>query len=364
MNRVPRNILIIISLLLFFTLAWYFSSIVFYVVTAGILSLIGKPLVNYLDNVKIRSRRLPHSLNAALVLVLMILFSGGLILLFVPMIVQQGRMISAIDLNALSAGLQQPLSYLSGMLSEYGLLKSGETIESVLLEKTSGLVGVATFSNLFSDIIGIAGSFVTFTFSVLFMTFFFLRDDKLFLNSILLFVPNEYETRTIQVLHQVKHLMTRYFVGLCIQILIMATLLSIGLSILGIKNALLIGFFAGIMIIIPYLGPLIGSFTGITLTIIDCLSHGMYGSILEMSLKVGAVFLAANLVDNIIIQPLIYSNSVKAHPVEIFLVIIIAGSVAGITGMILAIPVYTILRIASKEFLGGFNIVRKLTRNI
>jgi predicted PurR-regulated permease PerM len=76
------------------------------------------------------------------------------------------------------------------------------------------------------------------------------------------------------------------------------------------------------------------------------------------------VFAAANLIDNTVLQPLIYSNSVKAHPVEIFLVILIAGSLAGIPGMILAIPTYTMLRVIAKEFLSQFKVVQSLTRNI
>lgn len=364
MKRTTRILFLTLGLILLGLLVWYFSAIVFYVITAGILSLIGKPAVYYLDRIKVFKFGLPHGLNAAVVLLLMVVVFGGLLLLFVPMVVQQGRVISAIDLNTLVEGLKQPLAQLSETVHGFGILKPGESIESLVMEKASGLINVATFSNMFGSIVGVAGSFVTFVFSVLFLAYFFLRDDKLFLNSLLLFVPSEFEQRTTEVLHQVKALLTRYFIGLCLQILTMTTLITIGLWIFGAKNALLIGFFAGLMVVIPYLGPIIGSVMGVLLTVLDCLAQGWYDAVLPMGIRVAGVFLVANLIDNILVQPLIYSNSVKAHPIEIFLVIIMAGSLAGITGMILAIPVYTILRIAAKEFLGKFDVVKKLTKNI
>jgi len=94
------------------------------------------------------------------------------------------------------------------------------------------------------------------------------------------------------------------------------------------------------------------------------LSFGLYQEIISTVLIVIGVFAGANLIDNLVLQPLIYSNSVKAHPVEIYLVILIAGSLAGITGMVLAIPFYTVLRIIAKEFFSQFKIVQRLTRNI
>ncbi|MCK5078742.1 MAG: AI-2E family transporter, partial [Bacteroidales bacterium] len=110
--------------------------------------------------------------------------------------------------------------------------------------------------------------------------------------------------------------------------------------------------------------PIIGATMGVLLAVTTTLSMGFYDSVLITAIVVIVVFSAANLIDNIILQPIIYSTSVKAHPVEIFLVIIMAGSLAGIPGMILAIPGYTVLRIVAREFLGKFRLVRKLTQNM
>ena len=77
--------------------------------------------------------------------------------------------------------------------------------------------------------------------------------------------------------------------------------------------------------------------------------------------KAALVFLSGQLVDNFFTQPVIFAGSVKAHPLEIFVLISIAGSLAGITGMMLAIPAYSLIRVVAKEFLSGFKVIQALT---
>jgi predicted PurR-regulated permease PerM len=159
-------------------------------------------------------------------------------------------------------------------------------------------------------------------------------------------------------------MLSRYFIGLLSQLFIMMILLTIGLSLFGVDNAILIGFFGGFMNVIPYLGPIIGATIGTVLGISSDLGMGLYDNALNTAITVILVFVIANLLDNIVVQPLIYSKRVNAHPIEILLVILMAGSLAGIPGMILAIPGYTVLRIVAKEFLSGFKLIDKLTENI
>jgi len=127
---------------------------------------------------------------------------------------------------------------------------------------------------------------------------------------------------------------------------------------------LLIGFIGGLMNIIPYLGPLIGGAIGIIIGVTGSLALGAYTSILPLSLTIAGVFAGTNFIDSWLLQPVIYSTSVKAHPIEIFLVIIIAGTLFGITGMILAVPAYTVLRIIMREFFSEMRLVKKMTENM
>jgi len=107
-----------------------------------------------------------------------------------------------------------------------------------------------------------------------------------------------------------------------------------------------------------------GAILGVVIGVTAQLSYGLYGDLFMVIVKILGTFIGANLIDNMVLQPLIYSSSVKAHPLEIFLVILLAGSLAGIPGMILAIPTYTVVRIIAKEFLSQLRIVQKLTERM
>jgi predicted PurR-regulated permease PerM len=142
------------------------------------------------------------------------------------------------------------------------------------------------------------------------------------------------------------------------------TLITIGMYIIGLKNALIIGVIAGMMNVIPYVGVFIGGAIAILLGLSGNLDMDFYSGMLPLAGKISLVLICINLLDGMLLQPTIYSNSVKAHPLEIFLVIMISGSIAGIPGMILAIPSYTVLRIIAKEFFSKFTAIKKLTNKL
>jgi len=364
MNRTLKTIVSIAAAIVFLLFVWYFSNIVFYILIAAVISVIGRPMVEFFDKLRIRKFQLPHAVSSLLALILMLVIFSALIGLFVPLIAQQARVISAIDTGKLAAAFSQPLAFIEGWMHQLSILQAGQSIEDALLQQIQSVVSVATFANVFNNLVSFTGSFFMGVFSVLFISFFFLKDERLLIDSFLLLIPEKHNQAAIHILQQSKHLLTRYFLGLCMELGAMVTLLTLGLTIFGIENALLIGFLGGLMNVIPYLGPLIGAVIGVLIGITGSLASGVYSSILPLALTILGMFAGANLVDNILLQPVIYSNSVKAHPIEIFLVIIIAGSLFGITGMILAVPAYTVLRIIMREFFSEMRIVRKLTERM
>ena len=133
---------------------------------------------------------------------------------------------------------------------------------------------------------------------------------------------------------------------------------------LGVPNALLIGFFAGMMNVIPYIGPIIAAGIGMIITLSSNMDLSFYNEMIPLLTKVGVVFLLTRLIDDIILQPNIFSKSVKAHPLEIFIVVLVGAKVGGVLGMVLAIPFYTAFRVIGKVFLSEFKVIQKLTRNM
>ena len=364
MNTITKNIIggIIIAFVLF--LMWYFSSLVIYTVIAVVISIIGRPIVNFFDRLRIWKLKLPHGLSTVLALVIIIGSLIGLAAIFVPLIMHQAKVIAAIDVNAISVDMRLRLKGIQDVLHQYGILHYYENLDTVLINRAKEIVTLSSFSDILGSIFNFASNLFIGLFSVIFISFFFLKDENLFSHIILMAVPEQYADKTNVILKDTRNLLTRYFTGIVIQLCIMMTIEVTGLSIFGIPNALLIGAFGGMMNIIPYIGPLIGASVGILLGISSIVSFGNYNDIIPTALIIIGVFSFANMIDNFVIQPFVFSNRVKAHPLEIFFVVLMAGSMAGVPGMILAIPSYTVLRVIAREFFDKFSVVRNLTKHL
>jgi predicted PurR-regulated permease PerM len=204
-------------------------------------------------------------------------------------------------------------------------------------------------NNLFS----VAGSVTIGIIAVIFITFFLLYEKGLFRRTVLRLVPNKYFEVVITAFSKIEKLLSNYLIGLLVQMTAIFTLATIGLSITGIKYAASIALFAAVANVIPYLGPILGAMFGIIISISTTTFSGP-NELLVITLKILIVFAIVQLNDNLVFQPLIFSKSVKAHPLEIFIIIFVGATLGGIIGMIAAIPVYTIVRVSFIEFSQGF----------
>jgi len=231
-------------------------------------------------------------------------------------------------------------------------------------EQVSKFLNFDNISFLFNNTLSFASSLIGGLFSILFITFFFLKDGKIIIKFILLISPTAYQTEMLDIFRTSKKMLSQYFIGLFIDIAFMIIIVTALLWIFGIKNALVIGCLAGIMNLIPYIGPLITLAFAAILGITDCIEFNHYELILPNLTKIFVILIGTNLVDAFIVQPTIFSNSVKAHPLEIFLIILMAAALGGVIGMVVAIPTYTLLRIIAKEFFSHVKFFKKLTENI
>lgn len=231
-------------------------------------------------------------------------------------------------------------------------------------ENIVNFINPAQIQNIFGSIIGFFGNMMIALMSILFIAFFFIREQGLFSNMISSVVPNAYEDRTIGAIDETSQMLIRYFIGIATQVTVITVLVATALGLLGIKNALLIGFFAALMNVIPYLGPIIGATFAIIITVSSNLDMSFYSELLPILLKVLAVFGGMQLLDNFILQPTIFGRSVKAHPLEIFIVVLMGAKLGGVLGMVLAIPAYTVIRVVAKVFLSEFKVVQRITKSL
>lgn len=345
-------------------MVWYFREIVGYIIISAVLAIIGAPLVRLIKRAHIKGRSVPNWL-AALV-VLLVLWGAGLTIfaVFIPLIFNKLTALASVDFSSILASFDDALLQLQHFLEQYfSFTTSTISISDTISQQVGQLFNADLLNQFFGSLVSGVASAVIALFSITFITFFFLKDDDMFLRMILAVTPTRYETNVRHALASVSSLLSRYFLGILAESTIMMLLVSISLICCGYlpQNAIFIGLIVGILNVIPYVGPWLGF--GISLVV----SMAFVGE--EMSLIFIVVSLAgtigiAQMIDNFVLQPLLYSNSVNAHPLEIFIVILMAGHFAGVLGMLLAIPTYTVLRVIGKEFFNHFKIVRKLTEKM
>ncbi|MCF6167574.1 AI-2E family transporter [Lutibacter sp.] len=353
-NGILKAVAIIIgvSLLLYFLFS--VQSILVYIAISGVISLIARPIIRFLK----RKLKFP---NTVAVITTMLLFLGlltGLISMFIPLIIKQGQNLSLLNIDQLQSNIQNILN----QLNDYFLLHNIDILNE--LKNADLFKNLTVIPNLLNSVIGMVGNLSIGLFSVLFISFFFMKDTHLLENSIYTMVSDKSESKLKKSITSIKNLLSRYFVGLVFQITILFIIYTIILLIFGIENAIVIAFLCALLNLIPYVGPLIGGVLMLFLTMSNNLGEDFQTVILPTTIYVMIGYLIAQLIDNFLSQPLIFSNSVKSHPLEIFLIIMIAGILFGVVGMIVAVPTYTAIKVILKAFLAENKIVKSLTKNL
>lgn len=341
-----------ISLLLYFLYA--IQSVIVYIIIAAILSLIARPLIGFLK----KRLKFPNTLSVITAMIVLIGLLLGIIRMFVPLIIKQGESLSLLQTDQLEQNLQSVLN----QVNTYFLSKNINLLSE--LKNVDFLSGFQAIPNLLNSVASALGSLSIGLFSVLFISFFFMKDSQLLKNAILTIIPNKSETRFSKSTEIIKDLLSRYFIGLVFQITILFVLYTIILLIFGISNAVVIAFLCALLNLIPYIGPMIGAVIMFLLSMTSNLGLDFQTSILPTTIYVMIGYLIAQLIDNFFSQPFIFSKTTKSHPLEIFLIIIIGGLLFGVIGMITAVPMYTALKVILKEFLSENKIVKSLTKDL
>ncbi len=365
MNTKGRYFIVALGVLLMGLMFWYFGNIVAYLLIAVVVSFIGRPVVNFLNGIEIKGKHLPEALSAGITLLLLWFVAILFFKTVIPLVVEQAQALSNINVNNAIQSLEGPIQKVEEFVSRY-TADGNFNLKAVVVENIQSVVKISDVSNIFGSLAGTLTNLFVALFSISFITFFFLKDSSLFTEGVVLITPSKNEEGVRHVLDSIKKLLMRYFVGLFFEVILVGFLVTMGLWLVGLpfRTAVVVGLFAGMMNVIPYIGPLLGATFGIIIGVVTNLQVDFYTITLPLLGYMALVFACVQIIDNILFQPLIYSNSVDAHPLEIFLVIIMAGSMAGILGMMLAIPTYTVLRVIGKEFFNQYRFVNKLTQNI
>jgi len=353
-NGILRALGIIVGVLLLLYFLYAIQSVIVYIIIAGILSLIARPIILFLR----KKLKFPNTIAVVLAMALMLGLLTGLILMFIPLIAEQGKSLSLLEVDKLQRNVKEIFIEITAYFSSKGIDVLGE------LKNVDILAQFKEIPDFLNAILATVGSLSVGLFSVLFISFFFMKDSQLLKNGVMTVIPNGTEGRFSKSLETINDLLSRYFIGLLLQITILFVLYTLVLFIFGIDNAIVIAFLCALLNLIPYVGPMIGAVIMFVLSMTSNIGQDFQNVILPTTIYVMIGYFIAQLIDNFASQPIIFSKTTKSHPLEIFLTIIIGGLLFGVVGMITAVPIYTALKVILKEFLSDNKIVKSITKNI
>lgn len=372
MERLAKYIIIAASIALIGAFCWYFREVISYILLAAVFSLVATPIARTLRKIRIRKFVFPKWLASILSIVTVLVVLLSLFSFIIPIISNVIVNFDTSNLRTTGASIELPLMELNRFFIEtFPALGPDFKIESALLHHLGNILDVSTFTSIIGSAAGTIINIGVGLFAIVFISFFFINNDNMFKNIILSFVNDKYTQKTGEAIEDMYRLLSRYFIGLIIEVIGVALINTIGLHfVAGLTFSMAVGiaFMTGLLNIIPYVGPfaggVIGTFLGLILKYYSANPMGIDVSFWGYTAILVAIFVFAQLIDNYIFQPIIYSNSVKAHPLEIFIVLLMAGYVGGVVGMLIAIPSYTVIRVFAAKFLSHIKFVRMLTGSV
>jgi predicted PurR-regulated permease PerM len=349
-------------------ICWYFRSVLAYILIAVVVSLIAKPLMRVFQEISIKGREAPDWLLAALSIITVLCLLISLLTSVVPIISGIVKDVSMVNIESAARGIALPLAEFNSFLTKtFPQLGEGFRIEVTILNELQKMFNVSAFSS----VLGSAASFVTNMaiglFSVVFIGFFFIKDDGLFTQIVCALVPDKHEATTERAISDIGYLLSRYFIGVILEMIGVALINFLGLMFIarmGFNASIGIAVLTGILNVIPYVGPFIGVVFGTLLSVLL-----KYTSVSPIGIDVNfwifvailvAILYFTQLVDNFVYQPLIYSTSIKSKPLEIFIVLLIVGHIGGPLSLIIAIPCYTVVRVIAFRFFGHIKAIKRL----
>lgn len=367
-EKLAKYILVAAGVGLIGGICWYFSSVLIYILLAVVVSLVAQPVMTQLRKIRIKGKHAPDWLLAMLTLFVLMALFLSVIIMIVPIVSGIIKGISLESIETAARHISGPLADFNSYLrTSFPKLGSDFRIEIAAIQELQKMFD----PSIFSSVIGSAASIITDLgigiFSVVFISFFFTKDEGLFTSMVSAIVPDKFEKEVTKAIDDIGYLLSRYFTGVMVEVLGVALLNFLGLFLiarLGFNASIGIAFMTGILNIMPYVGPLMGGITGTILGLVikysSAVTLGLDVSFISFTFILTAIFCFTQLIDNILYQPVIYSTSIKAKPLEIFIILLIAGHLAGPLGMIIAIPSYTVVRVVAFRFFRQYKAIRRL----
>ncbi len=198
------------------------------------------------------------------------------------------------------------------------------------------------------------GAFLASMIIVPVITFFLIKDSRRFKRTIISKVPNKYFELSLNILQKVENQVGKYIQGQALDALIVGLLSTLGLFLINLRfdnpvpYFVFIGMLAGLANMIPYVGPVVGAIPALATAILN--NPANLGLVL---LWIIIMFAFVQAIDNAFVSPLVVSKSVNMHPLVVIVVVIIGGNIAGVIGMLFAVPLTGIIKVTLSQVIWG-----------
>lgn len=316
---------------LFAPIGVFFSTIFFPILITGFLYFLLNPVVNFLQR-----RKVPRILG---ILIIYVVFFGLIVLAFGNLVPTITKQFTALG-NALPGYANQTLEFFEDIAqsSEFKWIQNEqnellETIEQRLIEFANTLPNRITGG--LSQFIGVIADIAVILVTVPFLLFYMFKDGHRFPNAISKFLPSEYRQEGLNILKETGETLSAYIQGQVTVALAVGTLAFIGYLIIDLPFALVMALIVAVTNIIPYVGPILGGAPAVIVALFDSPTK---------ALLVIIVILAAQQIEGNVLSPLILGKSLDTHPATIIILLLAAGNLAGVLGMVLAIPTYAVVK--------------------
>lgn len=352
------------SLILIALIFILLPKVLLYLLISFVISLILAPIKNLLLKIRIKK----FHLNDAVATIISMLFLLGVIILFffyvLPPIITKLTSLIAIDYDILLLQLESSLKPIEKTLIDYKIANESFSFAQIIQKYITNFQASINIEKAFENIINSFGDIVVGVVTVVFFSFFIIKDQNVFPSLVKSLFAERYHSMIDNIINDTRVLLSRYFLGILIDQIIVFILIFLVFTLIGYDYAILIAFFVGLFNIIPYFGPLIALILAILLGIVSSLMSGADTQLLWNIVITIIGFESVKILDNLVLQPNIYAKSVKSTPFEVFLVLVIGEELFGIIGMILSVPVYTLLRIIAVQTLQGVPLIQKITSDL
>src|SRR6056297_83721 len=340
LDKVIKSVIGAAGLILLGLIVYNYSNLIAYALIAMLLSYMLDPIVNRLQAAGM-DRTLGTTLTLATLVLVIVWGSTSVIPIVANQMASLARQLDIENLRFIAEQIEVSIINTFEFIPE-GFLRDNMSVLS------DNLFDVGQISDLVTNIIGIFTNLFAAFLVIPFATFFFLKDGHKIRRDILKLVPNKYFETILSLVDKIETRLGIYFRSVFIQCTLVGVVSWLALSVAGLNNSASVGIAIGLANSIPYFGPLIGYVLSIVISIIET---GDFSLVIPCIIAV----LIAQILDNVVLQPLIFSKSADMHPVAILFIILIGAQTAGILGMLIAIPIATVVKISIIQIHWSFN---------